>query len=181
MTSQQTSAPVASRRKVWIGVAIVLAVVAAGVVGWSATCPCDRTPGLMLLGSAQQESVTDWTFANDVPLCQIQVWTSTGPRAMNVTCMATPEGDLFLSCSNGPQKYWCGQVGQDESARLRLADVIYPVVLNRVVDAEHLDRAWVARVKKLQAHNPSGAPVPASDATRPDTWWSFQARSVGGR
>ncbi len=157
----------------------MLVAVAAGVVAYSATCPCDRTPGLVLLGSAEPEPVADWGFANDVPLCQIQVWTNTGPRAMNVTCMATPEGELFISCSNGAEKYWCGQVGQNESGRLRLRDAIYPVVLNRVVDPATLDRAWVARVKKLQVHNPSGSPVPAPDAKRPDSWWSFQARSAG--
>lgn len=168
------------RRRTAIGIAVVLVAMAAGIVAYSATCPCDRTPGLLLFGDVQEAPVADWTFANDVPLCQIQVWTSTGPRAMNITCMAPPEGDLFLSCSNGAQKYWCGQVGENELARLRLDGRVYPVVLNRVVDPVTLDRAWAARVSKLQVHNPSGSPVPASDAKRPASWWSFQARSASG-
>ena len=177
MTSPHPGASGRSRRTVWV--AALCALVAAGAVGWSATCPCDRTPGLVLLGSSEPAPVADWGFANDVPLCQVQVWTNTGPRAMNVTCMATPVGELFISCSNGAEKYWCGQVGQDEHARLRLNHAIYPVVLNRVVDRATLDRAWVARVSKLQVHNPSGAPVPASGAARPESWWSFEARSAG--
>ena len=104
---------------------------------------------------------------------------ATCPCEMNVTCMVTPEGELFISCSRGAEKYWCGQVGQDESWRLRLPVAICPVVLNRVVDRATLDRAWVARVSTLQVHNPSDAPVSASGAARPESWWSFEARSAG--
>ena len=95
--------------------------------------------------------------------------------------MATPAGDLFLSCSAGTRKYWCQHVGADHPGRLRLNGTVYPVVLNRVTDTAALDAAWAARVKKLQnpevqALQPPGA-TPSPDAKRPDTWWSFQVRS----
>lgn len=179
MKPLDASAPRAPRRRrIWVAVA--LAVVATGVLAWTSTCPCNRIPGLMLLGSVQDEPVTNWSFANDVPLCQIQVWTGWGPRAMNVNCMTRPEGDLFLSCSTGLQKYWCSEVGQNEPARLRLNGVVYPVVLNRVLDPATLDGAWAARVKKLQVYGGGPYnPVPPPDAKRPDTWWSFRVRSAG--
>jgi hypothetical protein len=95
--------------------------------------------------------------------------------------MATPSGELYLSCSVGTRKYWCQHVGADHPGRLRLNGTVYPVVLNRVTDATTLDAAWAARVAKLQkpevqALQPPGA-TPAPDAKRPDTWWSFQVRS----
>ena len=162
------------------GALVILVIVAAGGVAvWTATCPCDRTPGFVLLGDVQEKPVTDWSFANDVHLCQIQIYAGWRPHAVNLNCMATPEGELFLSCSTCASKYWAGHVSQNESARLRLNGVVYPVVLNRVLDPAMLDRAWAARVKKLQVHGDASNPTPAPDAKRPDGWWSFQVRSAG--
>jgi hypothetical protein len=134
----------------------------------------------MLLGEVHQPPVTDWSFANDVPLCQIQISAGWRPHAVNLNCMATPDGALFLSCSVCSTKYWAAHVAPNDRARLRLNGVVYPVVLNRVIDPDVLDRAWAARVKKLQVHgggeyNPARPP----DAKRPDGWWSFQVRSAG--
>ena len=184
MTVPQSKAARAPHRnrKTWLGISVAFVLIVAAIVAWTVTCPCDRTPGLVLLGTVHEEPVTDWSFANDVPLCQIQVWTSWGPRAMNLNCMASPDGELFLSCSTGAQKYWCGQVDQDERARLRLDSAVYPVVLSRVLEQTTLDRAWSARVKKLQVHGGGpGNPKPPPDAQRPDSWWSFQVRSEGSR
>jgi hypothetical protein len=38
-----------------------------------------------------------------------------------------------------------------------------------------MDRAWAARITKLQTHG--GGPLnpkPSSDAERPDHWWTFR-------
>jgi hypothetical protein len=165
--------------KILIGLAVAIVIVAAGVLIWSAMCPCNRIPGFVLFGSTHDEPVTDWRFANDVPLCQIQVWTKWGPHSVNLNCMATPDGQLFLSCSVGEQKFWCGQVKPNQPARLRLNGVVYPVVLNRVMDSAMLDQAWAARVKKLQVYGGGPYnPKPSPDAKRPDGWWSFQLRST---
>ena len=96
--------------------------------------------------------MTDWSFVNDIPLCQIQIYAGVIPHAVNLNCMATPEGELFLSCSVCSTKSWASHVGQNEPGRLRLNGRVYPVVLNRVQDEAVLDRAWAARVKKLQVH-----------------------------
>jgi len=125
----------------------------------------------------QETPVTDWRFVNDVPLCQIQIYAGVIPHAVNLNCMATPEGELFLSCSTCSTKYWASHVGPDEPGRLRLNGQVYPVVLNRVQDEAVLDRAWAARVKKLQVHGGTPYnPVPPPDAMRPQGWWSFQLR-----
>jgi hypothetical protein len=165
--------------RITLGVAALVIVAAGGIAVWTTTCPCNRMPGLMLLGDVQETPVTDWGFVNDIPLCQIQVYAGFIPHAVNLNCMATPEGELFLSCSSCPEKYWAGQVGQNEPGRLRLNGRVYPVVLSRVQDEAVLDRAWAARVQKLQVHgDPVYNPAPPPGATRPESWWSFQLRSA---
>jgi len=50
-----------------------LAVVTVGAfLAWSLTCPCDRIPGGYLFGKVIEKPVNDWSFANQVSLCQIQ-------------------------------------------------------------------------------------------------------------
>ncbi|MFN7918262.1 MAG: hypothetical protein U0Q55_23170 [Vicinamibacterales bacterium] len=164
----------------WFGAAVVVAAVVGGGY-WALQCPCAGVPGFVLLGEEQREPVTDWSFANDVNLCQVQITAGWLPHSVNLNCMSTPSGDLFLSCSVGTRKYWCQRVGPDHPGRLRLNGKVYPVVLNRVTDPAVLEVAWAARVKKLQrpevqAMQPPG-PLTPPDAKRPDTWWSFQVRS----
>lgn len=170
-------------RRALLGTAAAVALVALGGTSyWALTCPCDGTPGFVLRGEVHEAPVTDWSFANDVTLCQIQISVGWRPHSVNLNCMATPDGRLFLSCSVGARKYWCPKVGTDEPARLRLDDVVYPVVLNRVTDAATLDAAWAARIRKLQspevqAVQPPGSSVPSLDAVRPESWWTFEVRS----
>jgi hypothetical protein len=186
MSTQRGTAGARSRtvKKILLGVAATLAfVVVAGGVAWTMTCPCETMPGLVLLGDRHDEPVADWSFANDVSLCQIQISIWMRPHSVNVNCMATPDGDLFISCSVGARKYWCPRVGDDQSGRLRLDGVVYPVVLNRELDPTALGRAWAARIQKLQ--NPSvqarqpggGGDPPPFDSPQPDSWWSFRVVS----
>jgi len=173
-------------KKILLGSLATVALVAlAGGTYWTLTCPCEGTPGFVLLGEVQDESVTDWGFANDVALCQIQISIALRPHSVNLNCMATPEGDLFLSCSFGDRKYWCPRVETDHRGRLRLDGVVYPVVLNRVMDPSVLEASWAARLLKLQnpavqAVQPGGGSAPPLDAARPDSWWTFQVRSRAG-
>ena len=158
---------------------LVVAVVGGGY--WAAICPCGGIPGFVLRGDVHHEPVQDWRFANDVSLCQIQISVGWLPHSVNLNCMATPAGDLFLSCSAGARKFWCPRVGADQPGRLRLDGAVYPVVLNRVTDPITLDAAWAARIQKLQdpkvqAMQPPG-PVPSPTAQRPESWWTFRVRS----
>src|SRR5215475_5183988 len=100
MSPDQETARRFSARKILIGAALTLViVVVAGVGVWTAACPCNGVPGFVLLGPVHSEPVTDWKFVNDVPLCQIQISTGFGPHTVNLNCMATPDGQLYLSCS----------------------------------------------------------------------------------
>ena len=160
--------------------AIVAAVGASLLVtaflGWSVTCPCDFTPGGLLFGDQAGEEVTDWSFANDVSLCQIQVG-GLLPYSVNLNCMATSSGDLYLSCSVCDTKRWAGVVVGNGRAKMRLDGTVYPVTATRVMDPDELDRAWAARLDKLQAHSTSINPAAPVGTPRPDRWWSFHVVS----
>ena len=166
-----------TQRKALIAVAVVVIVLGAGFVGWSATCPCERTPGGWLFGTANDDPVADWTFANQVTLCQIQIRTGLLPHAINLNCFANRDGHLYLSCSNCDTKRWSGYAVNDGWARLRLDGTVFPVTLTRVLDPAELDQAWVARLDKLHSlDEPANPPAPLG-SPRPDGWWTFRVVS----
>jgi len=178
MTDSENSAGGSKIRLILGSLLGVLA--AGGVVGFiifSSICPCEGTPGGFLFGDRTDEVVTDWSFANQVELCQIQIWAGVRPHAVNLNCMSTPDGKLYLSCSVCDTKYWAGKVEPNESGRLRLDGVVHPVVFNRITDPAEMDRAWRARDLKLNTmiQNPVGAPQPG--APRADRWWTFNVVS----
>lgn len=147
----------------------VLLFAAAAVGGWLFYCPCERSPGGWLLGTEVTEPVVDWSFANDVPLCQIQVRAGLLPHAINLNCMAA-DARLYLSCANCEGKTWSTAALANPQARLRLGDKVYPVILSRVEDPATLDQAWRAREIKL-GRDP--------DRPREAGWWSFRVVSRG--
>lgn len=153
-------------------VAVLVAIVAAAFAGWlafSAICPCERTPGGWLFGDVVEEPVTDWRFANDVPLCEIQVYRwGTLPHSITLNCMATADGALYLSCAGCDGKVWSSAALADPRARLRLGERVYPVRLERVEDPEVLDRAWDARARKTGR---------GDNEPRQAGWWSFRVHS----
>ena len=116
-----------------VGVAAML------VVAVSFHCPCSRLPGGYLLGNEVAEPVEDWTFANQVPLCQVEVDAGV-PHSVNLNCMAS-EGRLYLSCANCAGKRWSEAALRDPAARLRVDSSVYPVTLTRVEDPAELDIA----------------------------------------
>jgi len=168
-----------SKLKLIIGASLA-ALLVAGVIGftvYSSICPCDRTPGGFLFGDSADGPVADWSFANDVELCQLQIYAGIRPHSINLNCMATPEGGLYLSCSVCDTKYWASKVDSDERGTMRLDGVVYPVVVNRETDPAAMDRAWRARVDKLQVHGGPGNPAPPPDAQRGERWWTFRITS----
>ena len=169
--------------KLWLGGGLLasLLTILAGFMVFSSICPCALTPGGLLFGDRVETPVTDWntTTANQEDLCQLQIWAGIRPHSINLNCMATPEGELFLSCSVCDRKYWAARVGTDESAVLRLGNLLYPVVLNRETNPETMDRAFRARVLKLQHTDLETmvTPRPPLDQERFDHWWTFRVTS----
>ena len=72
MTDTSTTRTTTRSTTLLIGLTAVIVVLVGGVGVWTVTCPCNQTPGFILLGDVQTAPVTDWGFVNDIPLCQIQ-------------------------------------------------------------------------------------------------------------
>jgi hypothetical protein len=107
--------------------------------------------------------VSDWSFANDVPLCQLEV-PAPVPYSINLNCMSS-NGQLYISCSSCAGKRWSSIASSRPAARIRMRDDVYPVTLTRVTDPALLDEVWQARARKVQRDQ--GGP-------RPEAWWTFQ-------
>jgi len=137
----------------------------AGVV-YAMSCPCERTPGLWVSGEPVEEPVADWSFANDAGLCQIQV-SGVLPHSVTLNCMSTGQR-LFVSCSDCEGKRWSGYALADPEGWIKIGEFRYPVLIKRVDEASQLDKAWVARLRKVSRNQ---RPL------RPDHWWSFELTS----
>lgn len=149
-------------------IAALVAVPAAAFCYWAAACPCDQTPGLYLRGVEAGQRVTDWSFANQVPLCQVQVDTGLLPHALNLNCWADRNGDLYLSCGSCDRKRWSRAAVENPEARVRVNQTVYPVNLTRVVDERQLDQVWTSRAVKLGG---------VQSDPRPAGWWTFRVAS----
>lgn len=128
-------------------------------------CPCNVWPGGPLAGTLKVGQVDDWSFTNEVPLCQLEV-NGGYTYSINVNCMSS-ERRLYISCSGCAEKTWAGIALENPDARMRLDDLLYDVSLTRVEDDDLLDQVWQARLKKIGAE----------PALRPDGWWTFNAVS----
>jgi hypothetical protein len=157
--------------------AVLVVVPVSGFLYWFFTCPCDTIPGGYLLGAETEAPIEDWSFANDISLCQVQINAGVLPHSINLNCMSTTTGNLYLSCSQCGSKRWSNAVLNDGTARLRLNATVYPVNLTRVLDPGELDQAWNARVTKLNTISVPASAPPPPDAPRPDGWWSFRVES----
>jgi len=142
------------------------AVLGAGLIGFTAVCPCGPVPGAYLFGAVDEQPQRDWKFANDVPLCQMEI-TTWRPHSVNLNCMSV-DGNLYVSCSSCAEKFWSNQAVASKLGRIRMGDRVYPVTLRRVTADAELDRASSARLSKLGID---------STTPRPAHWWSFQLAS----
>jgi hypothetical protein len=61
------------------GLAVLAVLAIAGFLIYSSICPCERTPGGLLFGERAEAPISDWTFANQIQLCQIQIWAGIPP------------------------------------------------------------------------------------------------------
>ncbi len=174
----QTETPSYTGLVVGGGLISLTVLLVAGFILYSSICPCERTPGGFLFGERVDAPVSNWSMANDVPLCQIQIWAGIRPHSINLNCMAADDGKLYLSCSDCETKYWSNVVGLQDIGKLRLGEDVYPVQFSRVLEAAELDRAWSARMAKLQALASASNPAPTSSAPRPEEWWSFNVSSL---
>lgn len=125
-------------------------------------CPCGYVFGGPLSGNVATAAVDDWSFANDVPLCQVEVhgWYT---YSINVNCMSYDQ-DLYVSCSACEGKTWSGIALAAPNGRIRLDKTVYPVTMTRIDDPALKDAVWEMRLAKIGA----------AKKPRPDGWWTFK-------
>ena len=152
---------------------IVLLAVVAAIGYWTTQCPCERFPGAWLAGDVVQAPVDDWSFANDVGICFVEV-PSIIAHSVTLNCMSA-DGRLYLSCSQCEGKRWSTIALEAGSGRIRIGETVYPVSMSRVTTNDELDLAWRARAMKLAALR--GRDVNSAPPARPDHWWSFRLAS----
>ncbi|MDJ0786394.1 MAG: hypothetical protein QNK05_06270 [Myxococcota bacterium] len=128
--------------------------------------PCGPIPGGSLGSDEITEPVSDWSFANDLRRCAVEVGGPESPRSVTVNCMSH-EQRLYVSCSSCEGKRWSAIALEQPAGRVRAGDGLYPVTLRRVEQPEELDAVWEARGRKL-----GNDPEP-----RPEEWWSFELSS----
>ena len=154
-------------KPIWTMLALAaVMLIAAVVLTFWYVCPCERTPGGPLRYTEVVEPVTDWRFANDVGLCQLEV-PAVVPWSINLNCMSA-DGKLYVSCARCEGKYWSTTALREQRGRIAIGLQVYPVNLRRVTDAGELDLAWQARAAKTGR---------GSDQPRAEHWWSFELTS----
>lgn len=154
--------PETSRRRRWC--ALIASVAAVFLLGMG---PCGPIPGGRLPGADEAAPPADWSVANEVPRCAVEVRPES-PHSVTVNCMSW-EGRLFVSCSECGLKQWSSYATDDARGRVRIGDRVYPVSLARVVDEAELDSVWQARARKLD-----GPDADADAGPRPAEWWTFE-------
>jgi hypothetical protein len=149
---------------------IVAILAMGGAVGsFMFACPCGMAPGGPLRGEAHMDPVGDWSFANEAPLCQIEIPSSI-PYSINVNCMSA-NGALYVSCSLCAGKTWSGIVQKNPRGRVRIGSSVYAISFARIEGEEQLDAVWTARALKLVAMGQTNI------GERPNHWWSFELKS----
>ncbi len=142
-------------------VAVTLLAVASLALG-----PCGPISGGRLSGTDSSVPPADWSIANDVPRCAVEVRPES-PHSVTVNCMSW-QGRLFVSCSECEPKAWSSYAVKDPRGRVQIGDEVYPVSLMRIVDPSELDSVWQARARKTGEENVE---------QRPSDWWTFELRS----
>jgi|TARA_B100000767_G_scaffold275621_1_gene313792 hypothetical protein len=150
------------KKAVLLSVSLSAVCLLAGALTFWFSCPCDRLPGGPLKGQLVSVAIPDWSFANDAPLCQIQV-AAIIPWSVNLNCMSEG-GQLYLSCARCERKFWSNTALNNTNGYVGISGKVYPVSMARVLDPEILDIAWHSRAQKVGRGN--GLP-------RADHWWSF--------
>ena len=125
--------------------------------------PCGPIPGGALSGQEIAAPISDWSSANEVDYCYVEVRPES-PRSMTVNCMAW-EGRLFVSCSQCAHKSWAEMVAEDPRGRVRVGDSVHPVTIQRVTDPTEFKSVWQARARKTGG-DPTSEPK--------EGWWTFE-------
>lgn len=140
-----------------------------GFLYWFFLGPFDAIPGGYLLGEESDEVMSDWSVANEVPLCQLQTTAFLLPYSINMNCSSIDK-KLYVGCMGCEEKRWGAALVEQGSARFRIDGIVYPVVARRIMDTAEKDHAWHS--SSIKAGRPLDTPRPPDNI-----WWTFELSS----
>ena len=160
-----------SRRGATVKKAFLVGLIAAiaGFLYWFFMGPFGTFPGGYLLGEESDELMTDWSVANEVPLCQLQTSAFFLPYSINMNCSSL-DNELFVGCMGCEEKRWGKALVTQGKARFRINGIVYPVAARRIMDTAEKDHAWYS--SSVKAGRPLDTPRPPDNI-----WWAFQLSS----
>ncbi len=124
-------------------------------------------PGGVLTGQVATRPVTDFSFVADAGLCALETRPDF-PHSVTVNCF-NDGPDLYVGCMGCEDKVWSTYVANDSSARIRIADTVYAVTMNRITDPEEMAGPWLSRWQKARGN---------TDAPRiPEGYWLYRLTS----
>jgi hypothetical protein len=123
-----------------------------------------RVPGGVLNGEVVSEQVKDWSFIAEAGLCALETRPDF-PHSITVYCF-NDGPKLLVGCMGCAGKVWSDYVLNDNRARIKASDKVYPVTMRRIEDQAELDALWAQR----QSGRDTARPFP-------EGYWLFELTS----
>lgn len=110
--------------------------------------PCGPIAGTGLDGEVKSEKIADFRFVADAESCVLEV-NPNDPHSVNVNCWTVGK-QLFIGCSDCDGKTWSSLVAEDDLARVKIGESLYPVKVSKMSDPSAIDRIWRYRWEKYE-------------------------------
>lgn len=151
---------------IWVRLAITIAIVVI-----SLGCqPKDERPGVRLSGETVENTVTDWTFTDDIE--EIFIKTKTWyllPHSTTIWCVEMG-GELYIGSygeGEGDKKRWEKNVARNPEATLRIDGKLYDVNVTPVTGGRMIANLDARYNKKYDMADVFGDELPK--------WWFYLA------
>ena len=115
--------------RIWRGIGLMVAAALLMGIG-----PFDRLPGARLVGGVVDGPIASWRFVEKAGQCQLETRPQY-PHSVTVNCWHL-DGQLYIGCMNCQGKVWSHYVAQTKLARVKIASLVYPVILERITDPQ---------------------------------------------
>ena len=149
-----------------VGILMVCAIVAVGVLRATGVPPKDRRPGLWLKGEVVTTPVQDWTFVRPHPTEQLEVHPWYGIAHSVNTGHIIANGQLYLT-SGFPDstpypdgKMWTSVIVRNPDVRIGVAGKIYEAKAIPVTDPAEQARVLAESRDEIAAAQKNGIPPP---------------------
>jgi len=152
----------------WLGIGMAVLVAVGAIWYANRTDPLLWIAGRTLSGENVETLVDDWSFADQHRVLAVETRPA-APHSVTTLCVVY-EGDLYVPALGGSKKTWTQYAVADPRARVKIGGRVYPVTLERVTDAAHLQRLIVAVLEKSNFRS-------GPDSAPPEDVWIFKVES----